>query len=213
MFIYIDETFQLKRGSRGQFMAVAGFAVINPVDCAKAYKRLKKKCLPKGSSLGEIKSTNSFSELYIIPALLSEKHMVEDIQIGIVSQQKSNLNYQYYRHGELNYDMLYLELVKHLLLNCWDYIDRDVTIITLDTFSTKTINKADIAGAIQAELKLQNEGVNFNVRFGDSISENNLQLADQICGIVYKSRVHNKDFKENLENKYSVKEIIDPFKI
>ncbi len=210
MYIYIDETFQLKTGTRGQFMAIGGFSVMDSEASAKSYKKLKKKCLPKKSNFKEVKSTNSFSELYILPRLLKREHMIKDIEIGIVKQQKSNLRQDYFRGNLLNYDKLYLDLVKHLLSCAWNYIDKDITIITLDTFKTKTINKADIAGTIQAELKLRNPGVNFNVRFADSVMEN-LQLADQICGIVYKEHVHGKDYLTNLKEIYLVNEIIDPF--
>lgn len=210
MFVYIDETFNLTKGRKNQFMAIAGFAVMNPSESAKAYKRLKKKGLPKSAVAKEIKSTNAFSELYILPKLLSKEHKIPNIEVGIVLQYKATLKHHYFEKEKLNYDRLYLDLVKLLLTKAWKYIDKDIVIVTLDTFATKRINKEDIAGAIQAELKLQNPGVNFNVRFGTSEIEN-LQIADQLCGIVHKHLAGNKDYLICLKNLYDVKELIDPF--
>lgn len=60
MYIYLDETFNIEKGTSNQFLAIGGFGSHDPSLSAKWYKRLKKKSLPKGNASGEIKSTNAF---------------------------------------------------------------------------------------------------------------------------------------------------------
>ena len=190
-------------------MAIAGFAVMNANESAKSYKRLKKKCLPKGFRTQEIKSIDRLSERFIIPGILSPEHKIKDISMAVVTQQKSTLHHAYFKKGKLHYDRLYLDLAKALLLRGWRYIDKDIVIVTFDSYITKSINKAEFSGSLQTELKFQNPDVNFTVRFGTSEIEN-LQLADQICGIVHKNHSIKKAYYRRLKQVYEVREIIDP---
>jgi hypothetical protein len=185
-------------------MALAGFSVANQTESARLYKKLKKKSLPKKAVPKEIKSTNTFSDLYILPKLLSVEYSIPNIKIGIVLQEKRELGQDYYFKGKLNYDKLYLNLVRTLLLNTWKYVDREVVIVTLDTFTTKRISKQNISETIKTELKLKNPNVNFDVRFGTSEIEN-LQLADQICGIVHKKVFGRDDYFNKMKKVYPVK--------
>lgn len=210
MYIYIDETFELEKGKKNQFMAVAGFAASNPYDVAKWYQKVKRKALPKRYAAKEIKSTNAFSDIYILPEIFSNKWPIPKVEIRATVQYKKILRKEFYYKGELNYDLLYVELTKNLLLQGWQYMDRDITIVTLDTFKTKTIHKEGIAHALQTELKLQNPDSNFRVTFGTS-EEKNLQFADQICGIVNKFALGDKERLARLENLTEVKIVKNPF--
>jgi len=209
MYIYIDETCELTKGHKSQFMALAGFAVANPTESVRLYKKLKKKSLPKKAVPKEIKSTNSLSDLYIIPKLLAVEYSIPNIEIGVAMQEKRELGQGYYFKGKLNYDKLYLNLVKTLLLNTWKYVDKEVVIVTLDTLTTKRISKQNISETIKTELKLKNPNVNFDVRFGTSEIEN-LQLADQICGIVHKKVFGKVAYFNKMKKVYPVKFVRNP---
>lgn len=210
MFIYLDETFNLEKGAKNQFMAVAGFSVDNSHDSARWYQKVKRKSLPKKYSAKEIKSTNAFSEIYILPEIFSNSYHIPKIKIGAAIQHKNILGQEFYYKNELNYDKLYLELAKKLLLYNWHYKDKNITIITLDTFKTKTINKIEIAHSLQTELKLKNPNHNFHVGFGTS-EEKNLQFADQICGIINKYAKGNRKMFNKFSQLTEIKIIKDPF--
>lgn len=211
MFIYLDETFNLIKGTKNQFMAIAGFSVENPHDMARWYQKVKRKALPKKYSAKEFKSTNAFSEIYILPEIFSNSYPIPKIKIGAVIQHKNILGQEFYYKNKFNYDKLYLELAKKLLLDNWHYKDRNITIITLDTFKTKTINKTEISSTLQVELKFKHPNHNFHVGFGTS-EEKNLQFADQICGIVNKSAKDNQEPLIKLSKIVETNIIKDPFK-
>jgi hypothetical protein len=191
MFIYIDETFNLEKGTKNQFMAVAGFSTANPVETARCYKKVKRKSLPLSYPKGEVKSTNALSELYILPYILSPECRMPQFAVFAASQSKNLLPQKYYYKGKLVYDRLYINLVKQLLLeSSRAFIHEKVTIVTLDSFKTKLINKEGLARTIETELKLEYPESDFRIDFGTS-EEANLQIADQICGIIH-SQLYGK---------------------
>jgi hypothetical protein len=62
MYIYLDESFSLRRGKKNQFLIIAGFATQNPKKIAKIYKRIKRHTLPRKFVNLEIKSTNPIAD-------------------------------------------------------------------------------------------------------------------------------------------------------
>lgn len=211
MFIYIDETFNLEKGKKDQFMAVAGFSTFNPQDVSRWYQKVKRKSLPKKVNPRELKSTDRLSSTNILPKIFSNDYKIPQIKVGAVIQYKKSVSHNFYHKGQLNYDKLYLELVRKLLEKTWKYEDKEIVIVTLDTFITKTINKEDIVHSLKTELKLKNPGSNFNISFGTS-EEGNLQFADQICGIVHKfAKNEDSELIGKLKSLVKVRIIKNPF--
>ncbi|MEI6266626.1 MAG: DUF3800 domain-containing protein [bacterium] len=204
MFIYIDETFNLEKGTKNQFMAVAGFSTANPGETAKWYKKVKRKALPASYPKGEIKSSNALSDLYILPYIFSPECPAPEITVFAASQSKNLLSQKYYYKSKLVYDRLYINLVKKVLLESSKTFKREkVTIVTLDSFKTKLINKEGLSRTIETELKLEYPESDFRIDFGTS-EEANLQIADQICGIIHSHLYGNKKTLTKLGKKVNL---------
>lgn len=209
MYIYIDETFNLEKGTKNQFLAVAGFSTPNTIEAAKWYQKVKKKALPKKYNGKEMKSTDRLINKYILPKLFSSNIELPNIKISAVIQYKNNLPQSYYYKNELNYDLLYLEVVKKLLRKSWSYKDKEIIIVTLDTFKTKTLRKAIIANKITTILESKYPHNHFEIIFGTS-EERNLQLADQICGIINRYVKGDKKYYQKIRKTFGIKIIKNP---
>lgn len=200
MYIYLDETFNLKKGSKNQFLAIAGFSTNNPKQISKLFDRIKKSSLPKKLSGREIKSANILAEKLIKPKLFPAL-LNFDIEIYCCTQQKNLLSNIYFPKQKLNYDKLYLDLLSDLLVNQWHYRDQKIIILTLDTFKTKKINKQKISQTLMISLKEKYPKINFQINFVSSAGELNLQLADFICGIFYDRVLQNEKWFKIVKSK------------
>lgn len=199
MHIYLDESFQLKRGVENQFLIIAGFATSNPERIAKLYNRIKKHTLPKKLRTQEIKSTNPIADRAFKPKLFHELQE-EDIQIYAITQLKNQLPHGYFSKDQLLYDKLYLDLLQILLVKEWDYRDENIIITTMDTYRPKTMRRADIIDALHTDLARKYPDKYFRIQFHTS-EFLNLQLADQICGVFYQLMQNNQKWFEMIKPK------------
>lgn len=200
MYIYLDESFSLKRGEKNQFLIIAGFATQNPKKIAKIYKRIKRHTLPKKFVNIEIKSTNPIADYALKPKLFSELNKT-DIQIYAISQLKNQLPKDYFDKDKLLYEKLYLDLLNYLLVNEWNYFDNKIIIVTLDTFKPKQIKRGDIINSLKKELKNKYPDKHFSISFENSAKFLTLQLADQICGVFYQLLQENQTWFKMIEPK------------
>lgn len=198
MYIYLDESFSLKKGEQNQFLIIAGFATQNPKKIAKIYKKIKRHTLPKRMISWEIKSTNPITDRAFKPKLFSELNRT-DIQIYAISQSKDQLPKEYFKKQKLLYDKLYLDLLSYLLVNEWNYFDNKIIIMTLDSFRTAKVKK--IAELLKDRLKNKYSDKNFSIHFESSASFLTLQLADQICGVFYQLLQENQTWFKMIEPK------------
>ena len=199
MYIFLDETFQLKRGAQNQFLVIAGFATSDPARIAKVFNRIKKHTLPKKLSTREIKSTNPVADRAFKPKLFQQLQS-EDVQIYAITQLKNQLSHDYFAKDRLLYDKLYLDLLKILLVNEWDYHDEKVIITTMDTYRPKFITRGDIISTLQSELTKKYTDKQFRIQFQTS-ELLNLQPADQICGVFYQLMQDNQKWFEMIKPK------------
>lgn len=199
MRIYLDESFQLKQGEENQFLLIAGFATPEPKRIAKVFNKIKKHTLPKKLSLQEIKSTNIIADRAFKPKLFQEINK-EEIQIYAITQLKNQLPHNYFYKGNLAYDKLYLDLLKTLLINEWDYQDEKIIITTMDTYRPITHKRGDIISTLQNELSKKYPNKHFRIQFQTS-ELLNLQLADQICGIFYQLMQENQTWFKMIKPK------------
>jgi hypothetical protein len=200
MYIYLDESFSLKKGEKNQFLIIAGFATQNPKAIAKIYKRIKRHTLPKKFINLEIKSTNPIADRALKPKLFSELNKT-DIQIYAISQLKNQLPKEYFDKEKLLYEKLYLDLLNYLLVNEWNYFDNKIVIVTLDTFKPKQLKRGDIINLLKKELKNKYPEKNFLISFESSAKFLTLQLADQICGVFYQLLQENQTWFKMIEPK------------
>lgn len=190
MYVFLDESFQLKTGTENQFLTIAGFSTNSPKRIAKIVNRIKKHTLPKKLREQEIKSTNPVADRAFKPKLFQTLND-EDVQIYAITQLKNQLPPDYFHKGTLIYDKLYLDLLKILLVREWDYRDDQIVITTLDTYRPKSVKRGDIINALHISLKNQYPEKHFRIQFHTS-ELLTLQLADQICGIFYQLMQENQ---------------------
>lgn len=201
MYIYLDETFNLKKGTKNQFLAIAGYSTENPRSLVKIFAQVKKSKLPNRLSNSEIKSTDRIAEKLVKPFLFPQIAQT-DISIYCNLQHKNSLPSRYYRKDKLNYDQLYLDLLFDLLIKRWQYQDSEIIIMTLDTFKTKKIDKSKIIKHLKEDLKKKYPKKNFQINFESSASSLNLQLADFICSVFYDKVLGNKQWFRLLKPKF-----------
>lgn len=210
MYIYLDETFNLKKGTKNQFLAIAGYETQDPKKLIKLFLKIKSAKLPKKWIGSEIKSANIVAEKLIKPYLFQK---LSDTDISIYSnlQYKNYLPRKYFKNEVLNYDLLYLDLLKDLLTRRWSFKDNKIIILTLDTFKTKKISKREIISSLKTDLALKYPNKTFDITFESSASFLNLQIADFVCGIFYDWVLGNKKWFRSL--KYHIKKItLNPLK-
>ncbi|HEX9722450.1 MAG TPA: DUF3800 domain-containing protein [Candidatus Paceibacterota bacterium] len=199
MYIYLDESFQLKRGTENQFLIIAGFATSDPARIAKVFNRIKKHTLPKKLITREIKSTNPLADRAFKPKLFRELQ-AEDVQIYAITQIKHQLPHDYFAKDQLLYDKLYLDLLKILLVNEWDYHDEEIVVTTMDTYRPRLLKRGDIISVLQSELAQKYPDKHFRIQFQTS-ELLNLQLADHICGVFYQLMQNNQKWFEMIKPK------------
>lgn len=207
MHIYLDESFQLKKGIKNQFLLIAGFAARDPKRIAKLYNRIKKHAIPKRMSTQEIKSTNPIADRAFKPRLFREL-AEEDVQFYAITQLKDQLPYDYFSKGALLYDRLYFELLKVLLVKEWDYQDEGIVITTMDSYRPFRMKREEIITAITKELTVTYPGKYFRIQFLTS-ELLNLQLADQICGVFYQLMQENQTWFDMIKPKLK-KIVVNP---
>lgn len=190
MHIYLDESFQLKTGAQNQFLIIAWFETSDPKRIAKLFNRIKKHTLPKKISNQEIKSANVIADRAFKPKLFREINK-EKINIYAITQLKNHLPHTYFYKGELQYDNLYLDLLKILLVHEWDYQDNDIIITTMDIYRPRKLKRGDIVKTLKKELTKKYPNKHFHIQFQTS-ELLNLQLADQICGVFYQLMQKNQ---------------------
>lgn len=200
MYIYLDESFSLKKGEENQFLIIAGFATQNPKKIAKIYKKIKRHTLPKKMVNWEIKSTNPIADRALKPRLFSELNKT-DIQIYAISQLKNQLPRKYFKKQKLLYDRLYFDLLSYLLVNEWNYFDNKIVIVTLDAFKSKDIERGDMINSLKERLENKYSEKRFSISFEDSAKFLTLQLADQICGVFYQLLQENQTWFKMIESK------------
>lgn len=199
MHIYLDESFQLKRGTDNQFLTIAGFETTDPRRLAKLFNRIKKHTLPKRLTNQEIKSTNILADRAFKPRLFNRLNQ-EDIHIYAITQLKNQLPPAYFFKGDLQYDKLYLDLLKILLVQEWDYRDHDIIITTMDMYRPAKLKRGVIIETLEEELVKKYPDKYFRIQFQTS-ELSNLQLADQICGVFYQLMQENQTWFEMIKPK------------
>lgn len=181
LHIYLDETFNLKRGTKNQFFALAGFSTRKPKETAKFFNRIKKSTLPKRLKNREIKSTDRLAGR--LKSKLFESLPKTEIEIYAIRQAKELLPQEYFYKNKLDFDQLYFNILAHLIKNEWDFGENRIIIVILDSFKTKTMLKKIIIERLKNQLVQKYPNKEFLIAFESSATILNLQLADQIASI------------------------------
>lgn len=199
MYIFLDETFQLKKGAENQFLAIAGFSTKDPKRIAKVVNRVKKHTLPKKLRTSEIKSTNLIADRAFKPKLF--KALInEDLEIYAITQLKNQLPLSYFSDSVLLYDKLYLQLLEILLIQEWSYYDDKIVITTLDSYRPISVTRGELIRTLENELRIKYPDRHFRIQFHTS-ELLTLQLADLICGVFYQLMQENQTWFDMIKPK------------
>lgn len=187
--IYIDETYNLQK--ENQYYALAGYTTTKPEIIKLEYKKLLKKLKFFGN---EIKSTDRHS-IKIREKLCKTDITTNNISYVGIFQEKMGMNYAYYKQNINEQEIcLYKELLKILLNKIVSEDDNNETSFIIIIDKNNKI-KEDYFKDLKKELSEKTKEANIIIEMKESKDLINLQLADQIAGIVRENK-KNGDYKE-----------------
>ena len=212
MYIYLDESYNLKDRNKKQFISVNGFMTTNVSVIRKRWLRERKLFANKKRRIHA--NDSHFNPLWQKAFEIIKTHQVYLIS---VFQDIHNIPYhqdkKYFTKNKLNFEKIYTDLCKHLLfsLNLDEY---KKVVITVDNRKHRAgiIGKKEFRGAVEKELKIMYPDVVFEKpRLVPSSSDALLELADFVSNAFY--RYYQDDKKRDLaELKIKTIQIKNPLK-
>ena len=211
MYIYLDESYNLKDRSKKQFISINGFMVLDERILFKRWKDYRQPFLSKNIRIHA--NNKIFNELRIKALKIigrSDLTLLSSFQIlQEISFQKNSV---YFYKGKLNFDRVYFDLAIKLFqeLNLEEY--RNVKII-IDSRKYKggILGKKNFEQKIKDFLQARYKQVNLEFKIQPSSTDILLELADFISNIFY--RAYIKDDKQFFENlRFKMIQIKNPLK-
>ncbi|MEA1937162.1 MAG: DUF3800 domain-containing protein, partial [Patescibacteria group bacterium] len=184
MYIYLDESYNLKDRNKKQFISINGFMTTNVSVIRKRWLQERKLFANKKRRIHA--NDSHFNLLRQKAVEIVKTHQIylisvfQDIQ-SIPCQH----NQKYFLKNKLNFEKIYTDLCKHLLfsLNLDEY---KKVVITIDNRKHRAgiIGKKEFRGAVEKELKIMYPDVIFEKpRMVPSSSDVLLELADFVSNI------------------------------
>ncbi len=202
MYIYLDESYNLKNRNKKQFISINGFMVLNEKSLFKKWKDCRKPFLFKNIRIhanNKIFNKLRAKALKIVNrpdlTLLSSFQVLQEI-----SFKKNSI---YFYRGKLNFDKIYFDLIIKLFqeLNLGEY--RNIKIV-IDSrkYRSGVLGKKNFKQEIKKFLRTQHRQVNFEFKMQPSTTDILLELADFISNIFYRVYINDdKQFFEDLRCK------------
>lgn len=210
MFIYLDESYNLKDRTKPQFISINGFAVLNVKTLFKQWKQYRRPFIG-GRRIHA--SDPTFDRLRPKALKLIKRH---DLILLTVFQIIQEIPFQkersYFYKNKLDFDKVYLQLLKAMFkeLSLEEY--RCVTII-IDSRKHKTgvLGQKKFINSVEKFLKKTYSKIKFEFKMQSSSMDILLELADFISNIFYRKYVQNdQGFFEDL--KFKLIQIKNPLK-
>lgn len=209
MYIFLDESYNLKDRNKKQFISINGFSVLNEKSLFKRWNAYRR---PFAKNKRRIHAKERFFDELRLKALkLIEKSDLSLLSVFQVAQEIP-VNKDYFYKGKLDFDKLYLDLVIKLFkeLNLQEY--RRV-VITVDNRKHKggalgkNIFKRKILDFLESEYK----NIEFVFVFQPSSANVLLELADFVSNIFYREYIQdNEKFFKDL--KFKITQLKNPLK-
>ena len=192
MYIFLDESYNLKDRNKKQFISINGFMTTNVSIIRKRWLRAR---IPYAH-----RRRIHAHECYFSPLREKAFEIIKTHQVYLISvfQNIRSIPYhqdkKYFTKNKLNFEKIYTDLCKHLLfsLNLDEY---KKVVITIDNRKNKVgmIGKKEFRDAIEKELKIMYPDVVFEKpRLIPSSSDVLLELADFISNAFYKCYQDNE---------------------
>ena len=211
MFIYLDESYNLKDRSKKQFISINGFMVLDERILFKRWKDYRQPFLTKKRRIHA--SDKMFDDLRIkVLKIIGRPDLTLLSAFQVLQEISFEKNSVYFRKGKLDFDQIYLDVIIELFrkLNLEEY--RKVKIV-IDSRKHKggALGKKSFERKITNFLQTEYERVKFEFKIQPSSTDILLELADFISNIFY--RAYIRDDKQSFEDwRFKIIQIKNPLK-
>jgi len=202
MYIFIDESGNLS-GSKNEIFVVGGFISNNPIRTARAFRQWQHKHFPKKIRQ---KSEVKFSDTGLAEKLRLKTFtyfIKQDIRIFYSFLMTENIPLEFRRKRRIESGRLYTELVAKTLDMIFPSAESQV-VLNLDHRSLKKVSQKEFKESLRLHILLQlSKKASVYVNTVDSATDPNIQIADWICGALYRyhaKRPFGKKFYEILHS-------------
>jgi len=204
MYLYLDESYNLRDRSKKQFISINGFMTVQVATIRKKWLQARKLYLGKRKRVHANDSQfNAFNKKAFKIINANQVSPISIFQeIGVIPP---NPDKKYFIKGKLNFDKVYTDLCKKLLfsLNLDEY---KKVIITIDNRKHKAgiIGKSKFRDTIERELRAMYPGTVFEKpRLVPSTSDVLLEMCDFVSNSFYRYYLNNeqgqvKDFEAKI---------------
>ena len=199
MYIYLDESYNLKDRNKKQFISINGFMVLNERNLLKKWKDYRKPFTVKKRRIHA--SDKMFDDLRIkVLKIIGRPDLTLLSSFQILQEISFTKNSVYFYKGKLNFDQVYLDMIIALFkkMNFNEY--KNITII-IDSRKYKggILSKKNFNWKIMNFLQTEYKQVKFEFKIQPSSTDILLELADFISNIFYRAYIKNdKQFFKNL---------------
>lgn len=210
MYIFLDESYNLKNRTKPQFISINGFAVLDERSLFKKWKEYRSPFIGKRRIHAK---DSTFNKLRIRVLELFGR---PDLTLLIVFQLIKKVPFQkekgYFTKNKLNFDKIYSDLLKLLLLKLKLEEYKNIKII-VDSRKYKGgfLAKETFRKEIESFLKKRYLQTRIELKLQPSSTDILLEFADFISNIFYRAYVkEDTGFFENLQ--FKIIQIKNPLK-
>ena len=181
MYIYLDESYNLKDRTKLQFLSISGFKTTNIKPIWKHWKVCRQKYLGKSRIHGTDKYFEDLREKSL--RLLNRP----EVSLMTIFQIIQEIPSDYFVKGKLNFDKIYLELIKIIFgkLDLQEY--KKVTIIVDNRkYKFGALGKKKIQNDLLFYLQSYYQDIIFNFKMQPSATDILLEVTDFVSNSFYK---------------------------
>ncbi len=190
IFIYLDESYNLKDSDKKQFISINGFSVVDEKSLFKKWREFRHPFALKRKRIHA--KERFFDKLRIKVLKLIRKQNLMVLSVFQVLQNFPFKGNNYFYKGKLNFDKVYYDLIIELLkkLNLGNY---QKVIITIDGQQHKagSLGKKSFKKEVLDFLKKEYNKTQFSFELQPSSSNILLEIADFISNILYRAYIKN----------------------
>ena len=186
MYIFLDESGNFK-GDNGDCFIVGGFVTNNQRAVAKAFRKWQHSKFQnkKLRYRTEVKFTDS-RLTDTLRAQTLQYFAEQDIRIFYAFLKTQNIPPEYNRKGNIESGKLYIHVVAHTLGLLLPSTESSLSVL-VDQRQLKKVTRSEFRETIKAHLLFElPKGATIHVGMADSSTNPNIQIADWICGALYR---------------------------
>ncbi len=208
LYVYLDESYNLKDRTKPQFISINGFTVFEIKNLFKKWKKYRHTFIGRR----RIHATDSaFNNLRLKAMKLIRRHDLTLLTVfQVIQELPLKKDKSYFRKGKLDFEKIYLDLLKTLFneLHLEEY--KSVTII-VDARKHKAgiLGKENFKKEIMQFFDQKYSETEINFELQPSTTNILLELADFISNIFYRAYIRN-DMKFFEDLRFKIAQIKNP---